>query len=64
MRENGSGSNGRRIKRGDKRGEDIRLETLEAVFNHAVPKPTSETNVTLNKLARWCNPTPERIESQ
>jgi len=41
MGENGSGSNGRHAELG---GEDNRPETLEAVFNHTLPKPTPETN--------------------
>ena len=44
MIENGSGSNGCHAERGGEREEDIGPETLETVFNHALPKPTPEMN--------------------
>jgi len=64
MRENGSGYNDRHAERGGGREEDIRPETLEAAFSHALPKPMPKRIIFLNKLAKWCNPIPERIESQ
>jgi len=43
--EKSSDSVGLHAERGGELEEDIRPETLEAVFNHAFPKPAPETNV-------------------
>lgn len=47
MGENSSGSNDRHAEHGGERDdeeENIRPETLKAVFNHALPKPTPKPN--------------------